>query len=99
MKIKNIKVCAFDAYGTCFDINSAAQNLAKEIGKDWLSFSTTWRTVQLEYTWLRSLMKKHEDFWRVTDDPSEVAMESQKVDKKFRSKRLELYKKLHSDPE
>ena len=99
MKIKNIKVCAFDAYGTCFDINSAAQNLAKEIGKDWLSFSTTWRTVQLEYTWLRSLMKKHEDFWRVTEDSLDFAMESHKIDKKFRSKLLELYKKLNSNPE
>ena len=55
MKIENIKVCAFDAYGTCFDINSAAQKLSSEIGEDWLSFSSTWRTVQLEYTWLRSL--------------------------------------------
>ena len=99
MKIKNIKVCAFDAYGTCFDINSAAQNLAKEIGKDWLGFSTTWRTVQLEYTWLRSLMKKHEDFWRVTEDSLDFAMESHKIDKKFRSKLLELYKKLNSYPE
>ena len=99
MKIKNIKVCAFDAYGTCFDINSAAQNLAKEIGEDWLSFSTTWRTVQLEYTWLRSLMKKHEDFWRVTEDSLDFAMESHKIDKKFRSKLLELYKKLNSYPE
>ncbi|MAD14362.1 MAG: haloacid dehalogenase type II [Pelagibacteraceae bacterium] len=97
--MKNIKVCAFDAYGTCFDINSAAQNLAKEIGKDWLSFSTTWRTVQLEYTWLRSLMKKHEDFWRVTEDSLDFAMESHKIDKKFRSKLLELYKKLNSYPE
>ena len=99
MKIKNIKVCAFDAYGTCFDINSAAQNLAKEIGKDWLGFSTTWRTVQLEYTWLRSLMKKHEDFWRVTEDSLDFAMESHKIDKKFRSQLLELYKKLNSYPE
>ena len=99
MKIKNIKVCAFDAYGTCFDINSAAQNLAKEIGKDWLGFSTTWRTVQLEYTWLRSLMKKHEDFWKVTEDSLDFAMESHKIDKKFRSKLLELYKKLNSYPE
>ena len=99
MKIKNIKVCAFDAYGTCFDINSAAKNLAKEIGKDWLGFSTTWRTVQLEYTWLRSLMKKHEDFWKVTEDSLDFAMESHKIDKKFRSKLLELYKKLNSYPE
>ena len=68
MKIENIKVCAFDAYGTCFDINSAAQKLSDEIGQNWLSFSSTWRTVQLEYTWLRSLMKKYIDFWKITED-------------------------------
>ena len=56
MEIKNIKVCAFDAYGTCFDVNSA-ENVAPKIGENWLSFSNTWRTSQLEYTWLRSLMK------------------------------------------
>tara|TARA_A100001011_G_scaffold173292_1_gene181987 strand:- start:15299 stop:15967 length:669 start_codon:yes stop_codon:yes gene_type:complete len=99
MKIKNIKVCAFDAYGTCFDINSAAQNLAKDIGDDWLEFSTTWRTVQLEYTWLRSLIKKHVDFWKVTEDSLDFAIENHKIDKKFRSKLLELYKKLNPYPE
>ena len=44
MKIKNIKVCAFDAYGTCFDVNSAAENVAPKIGENWLSFSNTPRT-------------------------------------------------------
>ena len=57
MEIKNIKVCAFDAYGTCFDVNSAAECCTKN-RENWLSFSNTWRTSQLEYTWLRSLMKK-----------------------------------------
>ncbi len=99
MKIENIKVCAFDAYGTCFDINSAAQNLAKEIGDNWLSFSTKWRTVQLEYTWLRSLMKKHVDFWKVTEDSLDFAMESHKIDISFRKKLLDLYKKLNVYPE
>ena len=99
MKIKNIKVCAFDAYGTCFDINSAAQNLAKEIGENWLAFSTTWRTVQLEYTWLRSLMKKHKDFWKVTEDSLDFAMTTHKIDSVYKIRLLELYKKLSPYPE
>ncbi len=99
MKIKNIKVCAFDAYGTCFDINSAAQNLAKEIGENWLAFSTTWRTVQLEYTWLRSLMRKHVDFWKITEDSLDYAMENHKISRGYRNNLLELYKKLTAYPE
>jgi len=99
MKIENIKVCAFDAYGTCFDINSAAMGLANKIGKDWLAFSSTWRTVQLEYTWLRSLMKRYVDFWKVTEDSLEYAMESHGIDKDFKNELLNLYKKLNPYPE
>ena len=99
MKIENIKVCAFDAYGTCFDINSAAKGLANKIGKDWLAFSSTWRTVQLEYTWLRSLMKRYVDFWKVTEDSLEYAMESHGIDKNFKNELLNLYKKLNPYPE
>jgi len=99
MKIENIKVCAFDAYGTCFDINSAAKSLANKIGKDWLAFSSTWRTVQLEYTWLRSLMKRYVDFWKVTEDSLEYAMESHGIDKNFKNELLNLYKKLNPYPE
>ena len=83
MKIENIKVCAFDAYGTCFDINSAAEKMAKDIGKNWLAFSTTWRTTQLEYTWLRSLMKKHVNFWKITEDSLKFAMENHNINPKF----------------
>ncbi len=99
MKIENIKVCAFDAYGTCFDINSAAKSLANKIGKDWLAFSSTWRTVQLEYTWLRSLMKRYVDFWKVTEDSLEYAMESHGIDKNYKNELLNLYKKLNPYPE
>lgn len=93
-KIENIKVCAFDAYGTCFDINSAAEKLATKIGDNWMSFSTTWRTVQLEYTWLRSMMKKHADFWKITEDSLDFAMKSHNINKNFRNELLQLYKKL-----
>ena len=99
MKIENIKVCAFDAYGTCFDINSAAEKMAKDIGENWLAFSTTWRTAQLEYTWLRSLMKKHVNFWKITEDSLSFAMENHNINPKFKNQLLDLYKKLNAYPE
>lgn len=98
-KIENIKVCAFDAYGTCFDINSAAEKLATKIGDNWMSFSTTWRTVQLEYTWLRSMMKKHANFWKITEDSLDFAMKNHNINKNFRNELLQLYKKLEPYPE
>ena len=55
--MKNIKAIIFDAYGTLFDVNSAAEKCKDKIGDKWEGFANHWRTTQLEYTWLRSLMK------------------------------------------
>ncbi len=66
MKIENIRACVFDAYGTLFDVNSAAAKCKKKLGSKWEGFANAWRTTQLEYTWLRSLMKKHKNFWEIT---------------------------------
>ena len=98
-KITNIKVCAFDAYGTCFDINSAAKVIKNKIGKSWLSFSNTCRTTQLEYTWLRTLMQNHADFWENTRDSLNFAMKEHNIDSKYQSELLKLYKKLQVYPE
>ena len=92
-KISNIKVCAFDAYGTCFDINSAAAIIKNKIGKKWLDFASTWRTVQLEYTWLRSLMKNHKDFWQVTKDSLDFSMKIHNINPKYKLELLKLYQK------
>ena len=51
------KAVVFDAYGTLFDVNSAAKRCKDKIGAKWETFANFWRTTQLEYTWLRSLMK------------------------------------------
>ena len=72
--MKNIKAIIFDAYGTLFDVNSAAEKCKEKIGDKWESFSSYWRTTQLEYTWLRSLMKKHKDFWKITEDSLNKSM-------------------------
>ena len=94
MKIENIKACVFDAYGTLFDVNSAAAKCKKKLGNRWESFANAWRTTQLEYTWLRSLMKKHKNFWEITEDSLDHTMETFKIKKVMRNELLNLYKEL-----
>ena len=55
----------FDAYGTLFDVHSVIE-AGREITSDPATLSIVWRQKQLEYTWLRSLMGRYEDFWSVT---------------------------------
>ena len=99
MKIENIKVCVFDAYGTLFDVNSAAAKCKEKLGSKWEGFANAWRTTQLEYTWLRSLMKKHKNFWEITEDSLDHTMEAFKIKKEMRNELLDLYKKLSPYPE
>ena len=97
--MKKIKVIIFDAYGTLFDVNSAAEKCKEKIGDRWESFANYWRTTQLEYTWLRSLMKKHKDFWQVTEDSLDKSLLAFKIDPNMRSELLNLYKILNTFPE
>ena len=92
--MKNIKAIIFDAYGTLFDVNSAAEKCKDKIGDKWESFANYWRTTQLEYTWLRSLMKRHKDFWQVTEDSLDKSMKAHKIDSSLRNELLDLYKIL-----
>ena len=97
--MKNIKAIIFDAYGTLFDVNSAAEKCKDKIGDKWESFSNYWRTTQLEYTWLRSLMNRHKDFWQVTEDSLNKSMKSFKIDPTMKNELLDLYKILSTFPE
>jgi len=97
--MKNIKAIIFDAYGTLFDVNSAAEKCKGKIGDKWESFANYWRTTQLEYTWLRSLMNRHKDFWTVTGDSLDKSMKVFKIDPSMRSELLDLYKVLSTFPE
>ena len=97
--MKKIKVIIFDAYGTLFDVNSAAEKCKEKIGDKWESFANYWRTTQLEYTWLRSLMKRHKDFWEVTEDSLDKSLLTFKIDPNMRSELLNLYKILNTFPE
>ena len=97
--MKNVKAIIFDAYGTLFDVNSAAEKCKGKIGDKWEDFANFWRTTQLEYTWLRSLMKRHKDFWQVTEDSLEKSMNAFKIDKTMKNELLNLYKVLNTFPE
>jgi len=101
MSLNGIKACVFDAYGTLFNVHAAAARLKDEIGPMADQLSATWRTKQLEYTWLRSLIPAYKPFWEVTQDGLDFAMEecglSDRSD--LRQKLLDLYFKLDAYPE
>ena len=97
--MKDIKAIVFDAYGTLFDVNSAAEKCKSKIGDKWEGFANFWRTTQLEYTWLRSLMKRHKDFWQVTEDSLDKSMKTFKIDRSMKDELLNLYKVLSPYPE
>ena len=92
--MKNIKAIIFDAYGTLFDVNSAAKKCKDKIGDKWESFANYWRTTQLEYTWLRSLMKRHKNFWQITEDSLDKSMKAFKIESSMKNELLDLYKIL-----
>ena len=93
------KAIVFDAYGTLFDVNSAAKKCKDKIGDKWEEFANFWRTTQLEYTWLRSLMNRHKNFWEVTEDSLDKSMRIFKIDKNLKNELLNLYKVLSPYPE
>ena len=97
--MKNIKAIIFDAYGTLFDVNSAAEKCKSKIGDKWESFANYWRKTQLEYTWLRSLMGRHKDFWQITEDSLDKSMQAFNIDKAMKNELLDLYRILSPYPE
>ena len=97
--MKNIKAIIFDAYGTLFDVNSAAEKCKSKIGDKWENFANFWRKTQLEYTWLRSLMGRHKDFWQITEDSLDKSMKAFKIDIGMKNELLDLYKILSPYPE
>jgi 2-haloacid dehalogenase len=88
MKIGGIRACVFDAYGTLFDVNSAARNCQESLGTKWQPLAELWRSKQLQYTWLRSLAGHHADFWQVTGDALDFALETLQINEGSLRKRL-----------
>ena len=99
-KLDGVTACVFDAYGTLFDVHGPIRKLAAEIGPKADDISKLWRQKQLEYTWLRSLMGVHADFWHVTGDALDYALEAHEVsDPGLKDELMTLYLKLEPYPE
>ena len=76
LSLKTVNHAVFDAYGTLFDVHSAVSQHQEKLAENAQSISAMWRTKQLEYTWLRSLMQRYVNFWQVTQDALDYALES-----------------------
>lgn len=101
-----ITTCVFDAYGTLFDVAAAAREAAQEPGNEglaevWPAVAADWRNKQLQYTWLRAVTGEHTDFWSVTQDGLDWALEKQGLlgDAALRERLLALYWELSAYPE
>ena len=100
LALKDVKHAVFDAYGTLFDVHSAAAQHQKKLGDKAQAVSTMWRTKQLEYTWLRSLMQRYVNFSQVTRDALDYALESHGIaDESLRQDLLNAYQQLSCYPE
>ena len=99
-RMAGIRACVFDAYGTLFDVHSAVGRLKAQIGPQADQLSQLWRTKQLEYTWLRALMGRHADFWQVTGEALDYALERLQVDPaRIREPLMQAYLALEAYPE
>ena len=100
VNFKSFLHAVFDAYGTLFDVHSAASRYQARLGEQAQAVSALWRTKQLEYTWLRSLMQRYVDFWKVTQDALDYALDSQGIDdNSLRKDLLSAYHELSCYPE
>ncbi len=94
------RAAVFDAYGTLFDVASAAERARDALGERWRPLADLWRAKQLQYTWLRALMGRHADFWQVTGDALDFALESfGTFDAALRTRLMGLYERLDAYPD
>ena len=99
-RLENISACVFDAYGTLFDFNAAAERCRDALGEDADPLSRLWRQKQLEYTWQRSLRGDYVDFWHLTGHSLDYAMKSLGIDDPpLRARLMDLYFTLDAYPE
>ena len=95
-----VRACVFDAYGTLFDVAAAAARCRDALGGAAERLAALWRDKQLQYTWLRAVQGRHADFWQVTQDALDFALESLALsDKGLRERLLQLYRVLDAFPE
>ena len=98
--LTGVRACVFDAYGTLFDFASAARACRDELGENADRLTVLWRDKQLQYTWLRAVQNLHADFWQVTGDSLDYALETLAIDKPgLRDRLMNLYLTLETFPE
>jgi 2-haloacid dehalogenase len=98
--LTGIKACVFDAYGTLFDFASAARVCRDDLGENADKLTALWRDKQLQYTWLRAVQNLHADFWQVTGDGLDFALETLGIQKPaLRERLMNLYLTLEPFPE
>ncbi|HVI07659.1 MAG TPA: haloacid dehalogenase type II [Candidatus Binatia bacterium] len=100
LKLQGIEACVFDAFGTLFDVNSAAHRAEDSVGEKWPQLAELWREKQLQYTWLRSLSGRYKDFFQVTNDALDFALGALHLnDPMLRARLMNLYLALSTYPE
>lgn len=98
--LPGIRACVFDAYGTLFDYASAAALCRDVLGARFAPLTTLWRDKQLQYTWLRGMQGLHADFWQVTGDALDYALETMGIrDASLRERLMAAYLQLDVFPE
>lgn len=95
-----VRACVFDAYGTLFDFAAAARGCRDALGAELDELTALWRDKQLQYTWLRAIQRRHADFWQVTGEALDYALETLKIDRPgLRDRLMDLYLELDTFPE
>jgi 2-haloacid dehalogenase len=95
-----VRACVFDAYGTLLDVGSAVARQAEAVGSQAAELAALWRRKQLEYSWLRSLMRRRADFWQLTQDALDHSLEALRLDPgRLRAPLLDAHRSLDAYPE
>jgi 2-haloacid dehalogenase len=98
--LAGVQACVFDAYGTLFDFASAARGCRDVLEDAIEKLTPLWRDKQLQYTWLRAVQGRHADFWQVTGDALDFALETLAIEKSgLRDRLMNLYLTLEPFPE
>lgn len=98
--LRGARACVFDAYGTLFDVASAAQRCSASLGDVTPRLAALWRDKQLQYSWLRTLQGRHADFWQVTGEALDFALDTLGIaDPGLRERLMQLYLTLDAYPE
>lgn len=98
--LAGVQACVFDAYGTLFDFAAAARGCRDVLGESIDKLTALWRDKQLQYTWLRAAQGAHADFWQVTGDALDFALETLAIEQRgLRDRLMNLYLTLEPFPE